>query len=116
MSLDLPLVRGDVDPSVALRETAAPVALVRAGEADVIVVDPAGFVLLDEAGARPSDTPTLRRLAGDEAARAAEGTTASSIAQFTMRAMMDSLKRGEGDAALLLTFLEKGLYSPAEAH
>lgn len=45
-----------------------------------------------------------------------EGTTASSIAQFTMRAMMDSLKRGEGDAALLLTFLEKGLYSPAEAH
>ena len=79
MSLDLPLVRGDVDPSVALRETAAPVALVRAGEADVIVVDPAGFVLLDEAGARPSDTPTLRRLAGDEAARAAEGTTASFI-------------------------------------
>ena len=67
MSLDLPLVRGDVDPSVALRESAAPVALVRAGEADVIVVDPAGFVLLDEAGARPSDAPTLRRLAGDEA-------------------------------------------------
>ena len=79
MSLDLPLVRGDVDPSVALRESAAPVALVRAGEADVIVVDPAGFVLLDEAGARPSDTPTLRRLAGDEAVRAAEGTTASFI-------------------------------------
>ena len=79
MSLDLPLVRGDVDPSVALRESAAPVALVHAGEADAIVVDPAGFVLLDEAGARPSDTPTLRRLAGDEAARAAEGTTASFI-------------------------------------
>ena len=79
MSLDLPLVRGDVDPSVALRESAAPVALVRAGEADVIVVDPAGFVLLDEAGARPSDTPTLRRLAGDEAARDLEGTTASFI-------------------------------------
>ena len=45
-----------------------------------------------------------------------EGTTASSIAQFTMRAMMDSLKRGEGDAALLLTLLEKGLYSRTEAH
>ena len=41
-----------------------------------------------------------------------EGTTASSIAQFTMRAMMDSLKRGEGDATLLLALLEKGLYSP----
>ena len=79
MSLDLPLVRGDVDPSVALRESAAPVALVRAGEADVIVVDPAGFVLLDEAGARPSGTPTLRRLVGDEAARDLEGTTASFI-------------------------------------
>lgn len=44
-----------------------------------------------------------------------EGTTASSIAQFTMRAMMDSLKRGEGDATLLLALLEKGLYSPTEA-
>ncbi len=62
-----------------MRESVAPVALVRAGEADVIVVDPAGFVLLDEAGARPSDTPTLRRLAGDEAARDLEGTTASFI-------------------------------------
>lgn len=45
-----------------------------------------------------------------------EGTTSSSIAQFTMRAMMDSLKRGERDTALLLTLLEKGLYSPTEAH
>ena len=45
-----------------------------------------------------------------------EGTTASSIAQFTMRAMMDSLKRGERDTALLIALLEKGLYSPTEAH
>ena len=45
-----------------------------------------------------------------------EGTMASSIAQFTMRAMMDSLKSGEGDAALLLALLKKGLYSPTETH
>ena len=45
-----------------------------------------------------------------------EGTMASSIAQFTMRAMMDSLKSGEGDATLLLTLLKKGLYSPTETH
>ena len=40
MSLDLPLVRGHVDPAVALRDSVASAALVRAGEADVIVVDP----------------------------------------------------------------------------
>lgn len=45
-----------------------------------------------------------------------EGTMASSIAQFTMRAMMDSLKSGEGDATLLLALLKKGLYSPTETH
>lgn len=79
MSLDLPLVRGHVDPAVALRESVAPAALVRAGEADVIVVDPSGFVLLDEAGASSSDAPVLRRMVGDEALRALEGATASFI-------------------------------------
>jgi len=79
MSLDLPLVRGHVDPAVALRDSVAPAALVRAGEADVIVVDVAGFVLLDEAGAQRAGTPTLRHLSGDEAARRLEGTTASFI-------------------------------------
>ena len=79
MSIDLPLVRGDVDPAVALRESASPRDLISSGEADVIVVDSSGFVLLDEAGVRPSDTPTLRRLAGEEAARDLEGTTASFI-------------------------------------
>lgn len=79
MSLDLPLVRGHVDPAVALRDSVAPAALVRAGEADVIVVDAAGFVLLDEAGARRTDTPVLRRLSGDEATRALQGATASFI-------------------------------------
>ena len=79
MSLDLPLVRGHVDPAVALRDSVAPAALVRAGEADVIVVDVAGFVLLDEAGAQRAGTPTLRRLSGDEAVRRLEGTTASFI-------------------------------------
>ena len=67
MSLDLPLVRGHVDAAVALRESVAPVALVRAGEADVILVDGAGFVLLDEVEASPSGAPVLRRLSGDEA-------------------------------------------------
>ena len=79
MSLDLPLVRGHVDPAVALRESVAPVALVRAGEADVILVDGAGFVLLDEADASSSNAPVLLRLTGDEATRAAEGATASFI-------------------------------------
>jgi hydrolase, NUDIX family len=79
MSLDLPLVRGHVDPAVALRDSVAPAALVRAGEADVIVVDHSGFVLLDEAVAASSDTPTLRRLSGDEATCALEGSTASFI-------------------------------------
>ncbi len=79
MSLDLPLVRGHVDPAVALRESVAPAALVRAGEADVIVVDPSGFVLLDEAEASSSDAPVLRRMVGDEATRALEGATASFI-------------------------------------
>ena len=88
MSLDLPLVRGHVDPAVALRESVAPVALVRAGEADVIVVDPSGFVLLDEAGASSSDTPVLRRMVGDEATCAAEGTTASFIGVCRGRAVV----------------------------
>lgn len=79
MSLDLPLVRGHVDPAVALRDSVAPAALVRAGEADVIVVDAAGFVLLDEAGSQRAGTPTLRHLSGDEATRRLEGTTASFI-------------------------------------
>ena len=79
MSLDLPLVRGHVDAAVALRESVAPVALVRAGEADVILVAGAGFVLLDEVEASPSGAPVLRRLSGDEAMRAAEGGTASFI-------------------------------------
>ena len=79
MSLDLPLVRGHVDPAVALRESVAPVALVRAGEADVILVDGAGFVLLDELEASSSGVPVLRRLSGDEAVRATEGGTASFI-------------------------------------
>ena len=79
MSLDLPLVRGHVDPAVALRDSVAPAALVRAGEADVIVVDAAGFVLLDEPGERRADTPVLRRLSGDEAVRGLEGATASFI-------------------------------------
>ena len=79
MSLDLPLVRGHVDPAVALRESVAPAALVRAGEADVIVVDPSGFVLLDEAEASSSDAPVLRHLTGKEATRALEVATASFI-------------------------------------
>ena len=79
MSLDLPLVRGHVDPAVALRESVAPAALVRAGEADVILVDGAGFVLLDEVEASSSGVPVLRRLSGDEAVRATEGGTASFI-------------------------------------
>ena len=79
MSLDLPLVRGHVDPAVALRDSVASAALVRAGEADVIVVDHSGFVLLDEAVASSSDTPALRRLRGDEATCALEGSTASFI-------------------------------------
>ena len=79
MSLDLPLVRGHVDPAVALRDSVAPAALVRAGEADVIVVDSSGFVLLDEAVASSSDTPALRRLTGNEATCALEGSTASFI-------------------------------------
>ena len=78
MSLDLPLVRGHVDPAVALRESVAPVALVRAGEADVILVDGAGFVLLDEAEASPSGPPVLRRLSGDEAVRATEEDVSTS--------------------------------------
>ena len=79
MSLDLPLVRGHVDPAVELREAVVPAALVRAGEADIIVVDAHGLVLLDEAEALSSDSPLLRRLVGDEAVRALEGTTASFI-------------------------------------
>lgn len=88
MSLDLPLVRGHVDPAVALRESATPAQLIRSGEADVIVVDPSGFVLLDEAGASSSDTPVLRRMVGDEATRAAEGTTASFIGVCRGRAVV----------------------------
>ena len=79
MSLDLPLVRGHVDPAVALRESVAPLALVCAGEADVILVDGSGFVLLDEATDSSLDAPVLRRLVGEEGARAAEGATASFI-------------------------------------
>ena len=88
MSLDLPLVRGHVDPAVALRESATPAQLIRSGEADAIVVDPSGFVLLDEAGASSSDTPVLRRMVGDEATRAAEGTTASFIGVCRGRAVV----------------------------
>ena len=86
MSLDLPLVRGHVDPAVALRESVAPAALVRAGEADVIVVDPSGFVLLDEAEASSSDAPVLRHLTGKEATRALEVATASFIGTRPWRA------------------------------
>lgn len=42
-----------------------------------------------------------------------EGTTASSIAEFTMRSLLTSLERGDKDCAILLTFLKRGLYSPA---
>ena len=115
MSLDLPLVRGHVDPAVALRESVAPVALVRAGEADVILVDGAGFVLLDEAEASPSGAPVLRRLSGDEAVRATEGGTASFIGVARGRSVVaieTSRDEARGrwqldgdDAALALTAL-----------
>lgn len=88
MSLDLPLVRGHVDPAVALRESATPAQLIRSGEADAIVVDSAGFVLLDEAEASSSDAPVLRRMAGDEATRALEGATASFIGVCRGRAVV----------------------------
>ena len=88
MSIDLPLVRGHVDPAVELREAVAPAALVRAGEADIIVVDAHGLVLLDEAEASSSDSPLLRRLVGDEAVRALEGTTASFIGVANGRAVV----------------------------
>lgn len=44
-----------------------------------------------------------------------EDTTASQVGQFTMRSMMDSLKRGAAQCTLLLVLLERGLYSGADA-
>lgn len=39
-----------------------------------------------------------------------QGTTASTIAEFTMRSLLTSLEKGDEDCELLLTFLERGLY------
>lgn len=88
MSLDLPLVRGHVDPAVALRESVAPVALVHADEADAIVVDPAGFVLLDEAVAGSSAAPALRRFGAGEVTRVLDGVPASFIGVVRGRAVV----------------------------
>ena len=88
MSLDLPLVRGHVDPAVALRESVAPVALVHADEADAIVVDPAGFVLLDEAAAGSSAAPALRRFGAGEVTRVLDGVPASFIGVVRGRAVV----------------------------
>lgn len=41
-----------------------------------------------------------------------EGAEASSVAEFTMRSLLDSLKKGDEDCAVLLVLLERGLYSP----
>jgi len=40
-----------------------------------------------------------------------KGTTASTIAEFTMRSLLTSLEKGDEDCELLLTFLERGLYN-----
>lgn len=39
-----------------------------------------------------------------------QGTTASIIAEFTMRSLLTSLEKGDEDCELLLAFLERGLY------
>ena len=39
-----------------------------------------------------------------------QGTTASTIAEFTMRSLLTSLEKGDEDCELLLAFLERGLY------
>ena len=39
-----------------------------------------------------------------------QGTTASTIAEFTMRSLLTSLEKGDEDCELVLTFLERGLY------
>lgn len=79
MSLDLPLVCGHVDATVALHESAAPITPVRVGETDIIPMDGAGFTLLDEVGASPSGAPVPWRLSGDEAVCAVEGRAISFI-------------------------------------
>lgn len=82
MSIDLPLVRGHVDPAVHLRNRATPSELIGSGDADIIVVDPAGFVLLDEAGEAgetASVAPSLRRLTQREAVGALVVNPASFI-------------------------------------
>lgn len=79
MSIDLPLVRGDVDPAVALRESASPRDLISSGEADAIVVDSSGFVLLDESAEGTAGAPALRYLGAEEVTGAVEGATASFI-------------------------------------
>ena len=71
-----------------MRESVAPVALVRTGEADAIVVDPAGFVLLDEAVAPSSDTPALRRFGAGEVTRVLDGAQASFIGVARGRAVV----------------------------
>lgn len=40
-----------------------------------------------------------------------QGTTASTIAEFTMRSLLTSLEKGDEDCEFLLTFLERGLYN-----
>lgn len=39
-----------------------------------------------------------------------QGTTASTITEFTMRSLLTSLEKGDEDCELLLAFLERGLY------
>ena len=39
-----------------------------------------------------------------------QGSTASVIAEFTMRSLLTSLEKGDEDCELLLTFLERGVY------
>lgn len=88
MAIDLPLVRGRVDPAVALRESATPAALVRSGQADAIVVDGSGFVLLEEDGAGLAGIPALRRLDARAASRLLVGSEASFIGVVGSRAVV----------------------------
>ena len=43
-----------------------------------------------------------------------EGADAPSMAEFTMRSLLDSLKKGDEDCAVLVVLLERGLSPPPE--